>query len=175
MCASMCVCVRLDQAVRQCPPTRKKQLKRLKSPKARREAKRDRKPCEFFAGVLFSTAPHLISPFSTSCSLPPSSPAGTENRSQQEEPAWGLGYCDWCWNCPGQLHRNLTSIRTYYLNRGSGPAWHSRWLNAPPLPVPSSLLPSNPPGHSFCRLYDRYQTRSIDRETLPYRCEPDGN
>lgn len=31
------------------PLARKKQLKRLKSPKARREAKRDRKPPEFFA------------------------------------------------------------------------------------------------------------------------------
>lgn len=46
----VCMCVRLDQPVRQSPSTRKKQLKRLKSPKARREAKRDRKPCEFFAG-----------------------------------------------------------------------------------------------------------------------------
>lgn len=70
------------------PPARKKQLKRLKSPKARREARRDRKPSGFFA----RPAPR----FSVL-----------------------LGYCDPRWNCPGQLHRNLTSIRTYYLNRGS--------------------------------------------------------
>lgn len=49
LCTCVCMCVRLDQPVRQSPSTRKKQLKRLKSPKARREAKRDRKPCEFFA------------------------------------------------------------------------------------------------------------------------------
>ena len=50
LCTCVCMCVRLGQPVRQSPSTRKKQLKRLKSPKARREAKRDRKPCEFFAG-----------------------------------------------------------------------------------------------------------------------------
>lgn len=44
-----------------------------------------------------------------------------------------LGYCDPRWNCPGQLHRNLTSIRAYYLNRSGGTP--PRWLNAPPLPI----------------------------------------
>lgn len=78
------------------PPARKKQLKRLKSPKAWREAKRDRKAFrEFFA----RSAPRV-------------------GRS----PPSGPGYCDSRWNCPGQLRWNLTSIRTYYLNRGSAPA-----------------------------------------------------
>ena len=39
-----------------------------------------------------------------------------------------LGYCEPQWNCPGQLRWNLTSIRTYYLNRGSTDDWQQRQL-----------------------------------------------
>lgn len=114
------------------PSARKKQLKRLKSPKARQEAKRDRKPSEFFARL----AP------------PPPSVCARFNRPS------GLGYCDSRWNCPGQLHWNLTSIRTYYLNRGS-----ARPCRRLPTEVASGSL-------FFSCFFSRRHVMSRDRSTV---------